>query len=165
VRLDIRRIGSITENSIVLGNRVRVKVVKNKARPPFREAEFDVIFNEGISQIGELLDLGSEKGIVDKAGAWYSFRGERLGQGREGSKAFLKANPEVAAEIRKLILSSYGIEASGSTEIAALVANVDKSVSSEPIRLETPEISTDASKKNLKGAKKKPEMNGLAAEA
>ena len=165
VRLDIRRIGSITENSVVLGNRVRVKVVKNKVAPPFREAEFDVIFNEGISQIGELLDVGSEKGIVDKAGAWYSFRGERLGQGREGSKTFLKANPDVAAEIRKLILSSYGIETSGPTEIAALVANVDKTVGNEPIRLETPEGSTDTSKKGFKGSKKKPEVNGLAAEA
>ena len=109
LRLDIRRIGSITENSTVMGNRAKVKVVKNKVAPPFREAEFDIVFNEGISQVGELLDIGADKGIVDKAGAWYSFKGERLGQGREGSKSFLKEHPEVAAEIRQLIMDSVGI--------------------------------------------------------
>lgn len=109
LRLDIRRIGSITENSTVMGNRAKVKVVKNKVAPPFREAEFDIVFNEGISQVGELLDIGADKGIVDKAGAWYSFKGERLGQGREGSKSFLKEHPEIAAEIRQLILDAVGI--------------------------------------------------------
>ncbi len=109
VRLDIRRIGAIKENETVIGNRVRVKVVKNKVAPPFREAEFDVIFNEGISQIGEILDIGAEKGIVEKAGAWYSFKGERIGQGREGAKTFLKQNPEMTREIREAILTSLGI--------------------------------------------------------
>lgn len=109
VRLDIRRIGAIKDNSEVTGNRTRVKVVKNKVAPPFREAEFDIIFNEGISQTGEIIDLGVQHGIVDKAGAWYSYKGERLGQGREGSKIFLKENPEVASEIRGLILSTLGI--------------------------------------------------------
>lgn len=109
VRLDIRRIGAIKDNSEVTGNRTRVKVVKNKVAPPFREAEFDIIFNEGISQTGEIIDLGVQHGIVDKAGAWYSYKGERLGQGREGSKIFLKENPEVATEIRGLILSTLGI--------------------------------------------------------
>lgn len=109
VRLDIRRIGAIKDNSEVTGNRTRVKVVKNKVAPPFREAEFDIIFNEGISQDGEIIDLGVQHGIVDKAGAWYSYKGERLGQGREGAKMFLKENPEVATEIRGLILSTLGI--------------------------------------------------------
>ncbi len=109
VRLDIRRIGSIKDNSEVTGNRARVKVVKNKVAPPFREAEFDIIFNEGISQDGEIIDIGVQKGIVDKAGAWYSYKGERLGQGREGAKAFLKENPDVKTEIRGLILSTLGI--------------------------------------------------------
>jgi recombination protein RecA len=109
VRMDIRRIGAIKDNAEVTGNRTRVKVVKNKIAPPFREAEFDIIFNEGISQNGELLDLGSQHGIVDKAGAWYSYKGERLGQGREGAKLFLKENPEVATEIRALILNTLGI--------------------------------------------------------
>lgn len=111
VRLDIRKITSIKDaNTDVTGNRVRVKVVKNKVAPPFREAEFDVIFNEGISQVGELVDVGSEKGIIDKTGAWYSYKGEKMGQGRDGAKNFLKENPEVAMEIRHLILSTLGIE-------------------------------------------------------
>jgi recombination protein RecA len=108
--LDIRRIGAITENQAVLGNRVRVKIVKNKVAPPFREAEFDVIFNEGISKTGEILDVGVDKGVVDRAGAWYSYKGERLGQGREGAKVFLKENPEVFNEIRGIILSTVGID-------------------------------------------------------
>ena len=109
IRLDVRRIGSIKDQDTVTGNRDRVKVVKNKVAPPFREAEFDIIFNEGISLMGELIDLGVERGIVDKAGAWFSFRGERLGQGREGSKQFLRDNPEMAREIRALIMDSAGI--------------------------------------------------------
>jgi recombination protein RecA len=118
VRMDIRRIGAIKDNNDVTGNRVRVKVVKNKVAAPFRETEFDVIFNEGISQVGEILDIGSEQGIVDKAGAWYSFRGERIGQGREGAKMFLKENPDLLAEIRSLILSTMGIEGSATEEPA-----------------------------------------------
>jgi recombination protein RecA len=90
-----------------------VKVVKNKVAAPFREAEFDIIFNEGVSLLGEIVDLGSDKGIVDKAGAWFSFRGERIGQGREGAKQFLRDNPEMAREIRTLVLDSCGIGASG----------------------------------------------------
>jgi recombination protein RecA len=113
VRLDIRKIGSIKEQTDILGNRVRVKVVKNKVAPPFREAEFDVIFNEGISQIGEIVDIGVERGIIDKAGAWYSYKGERMGQGRDGAKTFLKEHPEVAQEVRRLILSTEGIEEEG----------------------------------------------------
>jgi recombination protein RecA len=109
VRLDVRRIGSIKDQNDVTGNRVRVKVVKNKVAAPFREAEFDIIFNEGVSLIGEIVDLGSDKGIVDKAGAWFSFRGERIGQGREGAKQFLRDNPEMAREIRTLVLDSCGI--------------------------------------------------------
>lgn len=109
VRLDIRRLASIKEQADVLGNRVKVKVVKNKVAPPFKEVEFDVIFNEGISQIGEIIDLGVERGIIDKAGAWYSYRGERMGQGREGAKVFLRENPELIQEIRNLVLSSAGI--------------------------------------------------------
>ena len=111
VRLDVRRIGSIKDQGDVTGNRVRVKVVKNKVAPPFREAEFDIIFNEGISLHGEMLDLGSNKGIVDKAGAWFSFQGERLGQGREGAKQFLKENPEMAKQILTLIMDSYNGQA------------------------------------------------------
>jgi recombination protein RecA len=109
VRLDVRRIGSIKEStSDVVGNRVRVKVVKNKVAPPFREAEFDIIFNEGISKVGEVVDIGAEKGVIDKSGAWYSFKGERIGQGREGAKTFLKEHPEMLEEISQLIMSTVG---------------------------------------------------------
>lgn len=112
VRLDVRKIGSIKESTAdVTGNRVRVKVVKNKVAPPFREAEFDVIFNEGISKVGEIVDIGVDRGMIDKSGAWYSFKGERLGQGREGAKTFLKEHPEVADEISRLIMESIGVVA------------------------------------------------------
>lgn len=107
VRLDVRRIGQIKDQNDVTGNRVRVKVVKNKVAAPFREAEFDIIFNEGVSLMGEIVDLGSDKGIIDKAGAWFSFRGERMGQGREGAKQFLRDNPEIATQVRGLIMDSY----------------------------------------------------------
>jgi recombination protein RecA len=86
-------------------------VVKNKVAAPFREAEFDIIFNEGVSLVGEIIDLGADKGVVDKAGAWFSFRGERIGQGREGAKQFLRDNPEMAREIRTLVMDSCGIAA------------------------------------------------------
>ena len=109
VRLDIRRIESIKDGQEVIGSRVRVKVVKNKTAPPFRQAEFDIMFAEGVSKVGELIDLGVDKKIVDKAGAWYSFREERLGQGREAVKAFLKENPETAKEIEAMIREKAGL--------------------------------------------------------
>ena len=106
LRLDIRRIGAIKEREDVIGSRTKVKVVKNKVAPPFREVEFDIIYNEGISQNGEIIDLGSKYGIIDKAGAWYAFRGERIGQGRESAKQFLKENPAIRDEIRTLVLDT-----------------------------------------------------------
>src|SRR5512134_3627772 len=99
VRLDIRRIGAIKDGQEVVGNRTRVKVVKNKVSPPFKEAEFDVMYNEGISHIGLLVDIGVENDIVQKSGAWFSFGDVRLGQGRENAKSFLKDNPEIAAQV------------------------------------------------------------------
>ncbi|MBI4684822.1 MAG: recombinase RecA [Nitrospirae bacterium] len=104
MRLDIRRIDSIKENQEMIGNRVRVKVVKNKVAPPFRQAEFDIYFNEGISRVGELVDMGVEKGIVEKSGAWYNYSGNRIGQGRENAKEYLKNNPDAAKEIENKIL-------------------------------------------------------------
>ncbi len=118
VRLDVRRIGSIKDQNDVTGNRVRVKVVKNKVAAPFREAEFDIIFNEGVSLMGEIVDLGCEKGIVDKSGAWFSFRGERMGQGREGAKQFLRDNPEIAKTVRALIMDSYKVDAANAVQSA-----------------------------------------------
>ena len=104
VRIDIRRIGAIKDGDKNVGNRVRAKVVKNKIAPPFREAEFDIMFNEGISAAGDLVDLASEDGVIEKAGAWFSYKGTRIGQGRENAKAFLKENPAMFAEVRQRVL-------------------------------------------------------------
>lgn len=109
VRLDIRRIESIKDGQEVMGNRVRVKVVKNKTAPPFKQAEFDILFAQGVSKVGELCDLGVDKKIVDKAGAWYSYKEERLGQGREAVKTFLKANPDIAEDIERQIREKAGL--------------------------------------------------------
>ncbi len=110
VRLDIRRIGQIKQGESVIGNRTRVKVVKNKLAPPFREAEFDILFSEGISREGDILDLASADNIIEKSGAWFSYKGERLGQGRESARAFLKEHPDASVEIEKQILLQHGIK-------------------------------------------------------
>jgi recombination protein RecA len=109
VRLDIRRIGAIKEREEVVGNQTRVKVVKNKLAPPFRQVEFDIMYGEGISKTGELLDLGVKSGIVEKSGAWFSYDSQRLGQGRENSRQFLKDNPGVADAIEKGVRESSGL--------------------------------------------------------
>ncbi len=109
VRIDVRRIGSVKEGEEVSGNRVRAKVVKNKVSPPFRDAEFDIMFGSGISQTGELVDMGSKMNIVEKSGTWFSYGGERLGQGRENSRAFLKDNPDIAEKIKSDILTKTGV--------------------------------------------------------
>jgi recombination protein RecA len=109
VRMDIRRIGAIKDGQELVGNRTRVKVVKNKLAPPFRQAEFDIMYNEGISHTGLLIDLGSELGIVDKSGAWYSYGETRLGQGKENAKAFLKENPELASEVEAKVRAELGM--------------------------------------------------------
>jgi recombination protein RecA len=109
VRLDIRRIGQIKEREEVVGNQTRVKVVKNKVAPPFKQVEFDIMYGEGISKTGELVDLGVKAGIVEKSGAWFSYNGERIGQGRENTKAFLKEHPKVADQIEKAIRQNAGL--------------------------------------------------------
>jgi recombination protein RecA len=106
MRLDIRKIESLKDNQDIIGGRVRVKIVKNKMAPPFRQAEFDVYFNEGISRAGEIVDLGVERGIIEKAGAWYSYGGSRIGQGRENAREYLKKNPETAGEIEAKIIEA-----------------------------------------------------------
>ena len=108
VRLDIRRIGVIKEREEVVGNQTRVKVVKNKLAPPFKQVEFDIMYGEGISKSGEILDLGVKAGVVEKSGAWFSYDSQRIGQGRENAKGFLKANPEVAAKIEAAIRQNAG---------------------------------------------------------
>lgn len=109
VRLDVRRVGPVKDSAEVTGNRVKVKVVKNKVAPPFKEAEFDVIFNEGISKEGEILDLGVQYGIIDKAGSWFAYGGEKLGQGRDSARLFLKQNTDLATKLEGLILEKAGI--------------------------------------------------------
>jgi len=109
VRLDIRRIGAIKERDEVVGNQTRVKVVKNKLAPPFKQVEFDIMYGEGISKNGELIDLGVKAGVVEKSGAWFSYDSQRIGQGRENGKSFLKANPDVAAKIEAAIRQNSGI--------------------------------------------------------
>jgi len=123
VRLDIRRIGAIKEREEVVGNQTRVKVVKNKVAPPFKQIEFDIMYGEGISKTGELVDLGVKAGIVEKSGAWFSFDSERIGQGRENAKAYLKEHPETAEKIERAIRQNAGLIAGqilegGSEEIA-----------------------------------------------
>jgi recombination protein RecA len=109
VRLDIRRIGAIKDREEVIGNQTRVKVVKNKVAPPFKQVEFDIMYGEGVSKNGELIDLGVKAGVVEKSGAWFSYDSQRLGQGRENAKTFLKNNPEVANAIEQAIRSNSGL--------------------------------------------------------
>ncbi|MAE37439.1 MAG: recombinase RecA [Pelagibacteraceae bacterium] len=104
-RLDIRRIGAIKDKEEIIGNQTRVKVVKNKVSPPFRVVEFDIMYGQGISKLGELIDIGVKSGIINKSGAWFSYKGDKIGQGRENSKIFLQENPEIASEIETLIRS------------------------------------------------------------
>src|SRR5688572_273140 len=109
VRLDIRRIGVIKERDEVVGNQTRVKVVKNKLAPPFKQVEFDIMYGEGVSKTGELIDLGVKAGVVEKSGAWFSYDSQRIGQGRENAKTFLKANPEMASKIEAMIRQNAGL--------------------------------------------------------
>jgi recombination protein RecA len=109
VRLDIRRIGAIKERDEVVGNQTRVKVVKNKLAPPFKQVEFDIMYGEGVSKNGELIDLGVKAGVVEKSGSWFSYDSQRIGQGRENAKSFLKANPDIAAKIEVAIRQNSGV--------------------------------------------------------
>jgi len=136
VRLDIRRIGSIKKGEEIIGNETRVKVVKNKVASPFKTAEFDILYGEGISRLGEVLDLGVAGHIVEKAGAWYAFNGEKIGQGRDNSREFLKENPELAIEIENKVRESLGIpliqtSQSAATEGADKAEKADKPAKAE----------------------------------
>ena len=117
--MDIRRTGALKDGEEVIGSRTKVKIVKNKVAPPFREVEFDIMYGAGISKEGDLLDVAANEGIVEKAGAWYSYNNQKIGQGREASKEFLKNNPEMMTEIRGKVLTKHGIGAKADT------ANVD----------------------------------------
>jgi len=117
-RLDIRRIGTIKDGEQVVGSRTRVKVVKNKVAPPFKEVEFDIMYGHGISREGDVLDLASNENVVEKSGAWFSFAGERIGQGREQAKAFLRDHPQILAEVEAKLLERFGVK-KGPAEPAA----------------------------------------------
>jgi recombination protein RecA len=122
VRLDIRRVGSIKRADEVIGSETKVKVVKNKVAPPFRQADFDILYGEGISREGEVLDLGSELNIVEKSGAWYSYNGERIGQGKDNAREFLRANPAMAFEIENRIREAKGVASRAAPVAAAATA-------------------------------------------
>jgi len=123
VRMDIRRIGALKDGDNIIGGRTRVKVVKNKMAPPFKEAEFDILYGTGISRDGEIVDLGSEMGIVEKSGAWYSFSGDRIGQGRDAAKNFLKEHPEMARQIMSKVMERVGLKRE---QVAVATANPEK---------------------------------------
>ena len=118
VRLDIRRIGAIKDRDETIGNQTRVKVVKNKVAPPFKQVEFDIMYGEGVSKMGELVDLGVKAGVVEKSGAWFSYDSQRLGQGRENAKSYLKQNPEVALRIEQAIRENAGLIAERILDVA-----------------------------------------------
>ena len=136
VRLDIRRIESIKDGVEVVGNRTRVKVVKNKTAPPFKQAEFDIMYGKGISREGSLLDIGVDLGLVKKSGAWYTYDGEQLGQGRENAKLFLLEHPEVMVEISERIRSQIGIGASADSDVASSADDAMSSADDVPITLD-----------------------------
>ena len=128
VRLDVRRIESLKQGGEVVGNRTRIKVVKNKIAPPFKEAEFDIMFGEGISKVGDILDLAAEVGIVNKSGAWYAYNGDKIGQGRENAKTFLKEHPEVCEEIDAKVRAHFKFGDASADEEAQTAAEESKAV-------------------------------------
>lgn len=119
VRLDVRRIESLKQGGEVIGNRTRVKVVKNKIAPPFKEAEFDIMFGEGISTVGDILDLAAENNIINKSGAWYAYEGNKIGQGRENAKQYLRDNPEMCAEVERKVRELFNMETDAAEPVAA----------------------------------------------
>jgi recombination protein RecA len=135
VRMDIRRIGAIKQGEEVIGSRTKVKVVKNKVAPPFREAEFDILYGKGISRDGEIVDLGAEDGIIEKSGSWYSFEGERIGQGRENAKDFLRDHPEVATKVEAAIRAKRGVPSlQPKAPLVAVAAAAGGSGGAEPVQ-------------------------------
>lgn len=134
VRLDIRRIGAVKDRDEVVGNQTRIKVVKNKLAPPFKQVEFDIMYGEGVSKMGELVDLGVKAGIVEKSGSWFSYNSERLGQGRENAKSFLRDNPKLAEEIELLLRKNAGLIAD--TLLDGDMSDADVSEEKEPAKVE-----------------------------
>jgi recombination protein RecA len=131
VRLDVRRIAAIKDGDQVVGNRTRVKVVKNKVAPPFRQAEFDILYNEGISMEGDLLDLGADAGIVEKSGSWYSYEGERIGQGRENARNFLKENPDVCERLTDAVYAAKSLKRAVPAQVEEPEAGAEEQAEAE----------------------------------
>jgi recombination protein RecA len=132
VRLDVRRIETLKGGTEAVGNRTRVKVVKNKVAPPFKQAEFDILYGEGISREGSLIDLGVDNGVVKKSGAWYTYEGDQLGQGKENARTFLKDNPDLASDIERRLKELMGIGVPKAVEVAEVV-DVDAPIELKPI--------------------------------
>ena len=126
IRLDVRRIETLKQGGEMVGNRTRIRVVKNKIAPPFKEAEFDIMFGEGISREGDILDLAANTGVVNKSGAWYAYEGDKIGQGRENAKQFLKQNPEICHEIEEKVREGFGLDSAGIDEEKAEKAQKEK---------------------------------------
>jgi recombination protein RecA len=145
VRLDIRRIGAIKQGDVSIGNRTRVKVVKNKLAAPFRQAEFDILYGEGVNKLGELIDMGVEANVVEKSGAWYSYQTTRIGQGRENARAFLRDHPEISTEIEKKVRAHYQIGAVEDDEAKPNEAAAKDDATAKPIA-KTDTSKTDTSK-------------------
>jgi recombination protein RecA len=133
-RLDIRRVGAIKNGDNVVGSRTRVKVVKNKMAPPFKEVEFDIMYGQGISKEGDLIDLAGESGIIEKSGSWFGFKGERIGQGRENAKEYLREHPAIAKEIETLLLEKFGVKAQ------PVLAVVEAPAEEEPVEEKRPRV-------------------------
>jgi recombination protein RecA len=123
VRVDIRRIAAIKDGDVVIGNRTKVKIVKNKVAPPFREAEFDILYGEGISREGDLLDLGAARNVIEKSGSWFSYKSDRIGQGRENARQFLRDNPDIREKINVELRLALGITKAAEPEVAVPVAS------------------------------------------
>jgi recombination protein RecA len=132
VRIDIRRIGAIKANNEVIGSRTKVKVVKNKVAPPFRESEFDILYGSGISKEGELVDMAAEHNVIEKLGAWYSYNTERIGQGRENARDFLKANPRIAEEIEAKLRAQLAVKSATNGAAPASIADEEEPPDASP---------------------------------
>ncbi len=164
MRLDIRRIGAIKQGDAVIGNRTRVKVVKNKLAPPFKNSEFDILYGEGINLFGELLDMGTDLGIVDKSGAWYSYEGTRVGQGRENARQFLVENPEIAADIEHKVRVHHGLAKAAEAADAKDAKAEDKGAKADAAGAEAASSDKDDDKKasKSKGSQTKAARTGAA---
>lgn len=144
VRLDVRRIEALKQGGEIVGNRTRIKVVKNKIAPPFKEAEFDIMFGEGISTQGDILDLAANSNVVNKSGAWYAYEGNKIGQGRENAKQFLKENPEITAEIEKKVREHFGLGEAVEKEELKKGSKKEKDSKKEEVKAEIKEESTQS---------------------